>query len=385
PALGSSRPALGAQCSPNPQTHPHIAHLGWTTDTTTRLLKATAFNPLVTLPLILAAKYTSRGARIASQNETLFRTLKSLVALGVLGSISGFLDDKVVNNWKSDEWDWKKEVVVVTGGSDGIGKSIVFLLAEKGIKVGVLDVQPLTYEAPPSVQFFQCDLGSKEAIEATASSVRSALGDPTVLINNAGVARGKSILDSTEKDIRLTFNVNALSHYFLAHQFLPSMIQRNHGMIVTVASLAAYLPAPNMVDYASSKAAALAFHEGLSAELATHYKADKVRTVVMCQGYTRTALFEGFAGNSLYPETVAEEIVKAVLKGRSAHLVVPESAWGIVPKVRGWSLWMQYGLRKGLKNVMKSWKGRQVAQPSEAHVEKEIKGVEESAVLVKEH
>jgi short-subunit dehydrogenase len=204
-----------------------------------------------------------------------------------------------------------------------------------------------------------------------------------VLINNAGCARGKSVLDATEKDIRLTFNVNALSHYFLAQQFLPSMIQRNHGMIVTVASLAAYLPAPNMVDYAASKAAALAFHEGLSAELATNYKADRVRTVVMCQGYTRTALFEGFAGNSLYPETVAEEIVKAVLKGRSAHLVLPESTWGIVPKVRSWPLWMQYGFRKGLKDLMKSWKGRQVAQPSEAHEEK--KGVEESAVLVEKH
>lgn len=156
-------------------------------------------------------------------------------------------------------------------------------------------------------------------------------------------------------------------------------------MIVTVASLAAYLPAPNMVDYAASKAAALSFHEGLAAELATHYKADKVRTVVMCQGYTRTALFEGFAGNALYPETVAEEIVKAVLKGRSNHLTLPESTWGIVPKVRSWPLWMQYGFRKGLKHLMSSWKGRQVAQPSEAKEEKEKKGVEESAVLVEEH
>lgn len=145
------------------------------------------------------------------------------------------------------------------------------------------------------------------------------------------------------------------------------------------------LTAPNMVDYASSKAAALAFHEGLSAELATQYNADKVRTIVMCQGYTRTALFEGFAGKSLYPETVAEEIVKAVLKGRSAHLLVPESSWGIVPKVRSWPLWMQYGMRKGLKNLMKSWKGRQVAQPSVAQMENEKKGVEESGVLVEEH
>ncbi|KAJ4346486.1 uncharacterized protein N0V89_010415 [Didymosphaeria variabile] len=359
-----------------------LAREGWTLDTTTRLLKATAFNPLFTVPLILAAKYTSRGSQLAFQNETLFRALRSLAALSVLGSISGWLDDKVVNNWKSDEWDWKKEVVVVTGGADGIGKSIVLLLAEKGIKVAVLDVQKLTYEAPPSVHYFQCDLASKDAITSAASSIRTTLGDPTVLINNAGCARGKTVLDASEQDIRLTFNVNTLAHYFLAQQFLPSMIAQNHGMLVTVASLAAYLPVPKMVDYAASKAASLAFHEGISAELATHYKADKVRTIVMCQGYTRTPLFEGFKGSALYPETVAEEIVKAVLKGRSAHLMLPENHWGVVPKIRSWPLWMQYGLRKGLKNLMEGWHGRQVAQPSEAQGEK---GVEESGVLVEEH
>lgn len=162
------------------------------------------------------------------------------------------------------------------------------------------------------------------------------------------------------------------------------MISQNHGMVVTVASLAAHLPAPNMVDYASSKSAALAFHEGLSAELSTLYNAPKVRTVLMCQGYTRTALFEGFAGKALYPETVAEEIVKAVFEGRSKVLVLPELSWGIVPKVRGWPLWMQYMLRKALKNMMSGWKGRQVEQPSVqgGEGEKEKDDVGESTVLV---
>jgi len=58
------------------------------------------------------------------------------------------------------------------------------------------------------------------------------------------------------------FNVNTLSHYFLAQEFLPSMVRANHGMVVTVASAAAYITAPRMVDYSASKAAALAFHEG---------------------------------------------------------------------------------------------------------------------------
>jgi short-subunit dehydrogenase len=155
------------------------------------------------------------------------------------------------------------------------------------------------------------------------------------------------------------------------------MASRNHGMIVTVASLAGYVSAPSMVDYAASKSAAIAFHEGLSAELVTHYKAPKVRTVLMCQNYTKTALFEGFDSKALFPETVAEEIVKAVLAGRSKHLVLPELAWGVAPKIRGFPLWMQYGMRKRMDNMMKSWKGRQVVQPSEAEEK-----VEDSTVLV---
>jgi short-subunit dehydrogenase len=144
------------------------------------------------------------------------------------------------------------------------------------------------------------------------------------------------------------------------------MIAKNHGMIVTVASLAGYVSAPSMVDYAASKASAITFHEGLASELVTHYKASKVRTVLMCQGYTRTALFEGFDSKFLFPETVAEEIVKAVLGGKSKHMTLPESAWLIAPRLRSLPLWMQYGLRKRMDNMMKNWKGRQVVQPSEA-------------------
>jgi len=50
-----------------------------------------------------------------------------------------------LNNAVKAKYDWEREVAVVTGGSDGIGKEIVLLLAEKGVKVAVLDVQPLTY------------------------------------------------------------------------------------------------------------------------------------------------------------------------------------------------------------------------------------------------
>lgn len=276
-----------------------------------------------------------------------------------------------MNNWTNDTYDWNKEIVVVTGGSDGIGAIVVKLLAERGIKVVVLDVQELQYECPPTVQYFKVDLCDHEDIARVTAAIQSTVGHPTILINNAGVAKGKTIIESTPRDINLTFGVNAFAHYHLARAFLPSMIAANHGMVVTVSSAAGFVTAPTLVDYAASKAAAVSFHEGLHAELATVYNAPKVRTVLVCQGYTRTTLFQGFKQGDpfvnyvLYPETVAEEIVKAVLAGRSRTLHLPGVARWVNMRLRAWSEWAQYGLRKRTVELMKGWKGRQVVQPSE--------------------
>ena len=196
------------------------------------------------------------------------------------------------------------------------------------------------------------------------------MGDATVLVNNAGFARGKTILETSETDLRLTFDINAKCHYYLAQEYLPSMVKNNHGMIITVASLAAYVTAPALVDYSASKAAALTFHEGLTTELITHYKAPKVRTVCVCQGYTRTALFAGFhAGDGfmsyqLEPETVAESIVRAILAGRSDHIVLPKNNT-TMSGLKNWPSFMQVFFRQDLKKLMQDWHGRQVVQPSE--------------------
>lgn len=119
---------------------------GVTHDTFRNVISKTFLNPALTIPLILAARYSQKGAQLSAQHATAFKHLKTLLALGLLRTASNWLDDAVINNWNNDVYDWKKEVVVVTGGSDGIGKIVVQLLAEKGIKVAVMDVQELTYE-----------------------------------------------------------------------------------------------------------------------------------------------------------------------------------------------------------------------------------------------
>lgn len=196
---------------------------------------------------------------------------------GLAYHINRWISRRALNNWASDSYVWSKEVVVVTGGAGGIGGHVVKLLAERGINVVVLDLIPLDFSAPPNVHYFKCDITSSARLAEVGNEIRAHIGHPTIIINNAGVARGKTFLDSTEQDIRFTFDVNAIAHYLVVKEFLPEMIKRNHGMVVTVSSYAAYVTAPYMVDYASTKAAAMSFHEGLTVELKTLYNAPRVR------------------------------------------------------------------------------------------------------------
>jgi short-subunit dehydrogenase len=86
------------------------------------------------------------------------------------------------------------------------------------------------------------------------------------------------LLNESISEIRKLFDVNVLAHFILVKEFLPAMIERNHGHIVTVASMASFVTMTQNVSYSSSKAAALAFHEGLAQELKHKYNAPGVRT-----------------------------------------------------------------------------------------------------------
>lgn len=212
-----------------------------------------------------------------------------------------------------------------------------------------------------------------------------------MLINNAGVARGKSLLEATERDVRFTFDVNVLAHCWTAREFVPAMARADHGMFVTVASYASWLSVSGMADYSASKAAARALHEGLTSELLDRHNAPRVRNVLVFQGYTRTSLFEGYdAGGSpflvpaLNPASVAQAIVEQVLSGESGQIIMPTFG-NALSALAAMPLWYQTRLRAKNKGLMANFRGRQVVKDLDefyAKKEKAAGGPEESTVLV---
>ncbi|KAK6519382.1 hypothetical protein TWF281_003216 [Arthrobotrys megalospora] len=361
-----------------------IPREGFVLDAVINIIKKFALNPKYTLPLFLFMRYTRRGQDFAGDHHKLFRIIRRFLFWGLLYKLNDYLNWGVRNNWLVDQsWVWSKEIALVTGGSGGIGGLVAQGLAEKGIKVVVLDVIDLTYDAPKNIYFYKCDITSTAKIAEVAEEIRTTVGHPTIIVNNAGVARGNTILDGTEKDVRFTFDVNILAHFWILKEFLPHITKNNHGHIVTVASVAGYQTAPQMVDYGATKAAAISLHEGLSLELKHRYNAKKVRTTLVTQGLTRTPLFTGFGNKSPFmfpqqhPESVAEGIVDQILSGESEHLIFPKS-YNILTGNRGRPAWFQAYIANGTKDLMSNWKGRQVIDPNQKSGESE-EGTEEAA------
>lgn len=313
--------------------------------------------PIITGAILASIhRYPERAEEILSSvtknkaNLPLFvRALKILVGLGVFYRLNRLLNRASLNNFSRDKWDWSKEIVLITGGSGGFGELMVRKFARRGIMVVVLDLKPPVNPFPDNVYFYAVNITDASAIAQTAKQVRQDVGDPTVLINNAGIITGQTILGGPMEGIRRTFEVNIIAFFPLVKEFLPSMIAKNHGHVVTISSLAAFATVASNVDYSCTKAAALSFHEGLAQELRLRYNARKVRTTVVQPYWARTPLLDSLPRKPwqplLEPETVSNAVVNQVLKGESAQIILPERYALTGSYLRGFPNWLQEMIR----------------------------------------
>ncbi|NXS64540.1 DHB11 dehydrogenase, partial [Brachypteracias leptosomus] len=126
----------------------------------------------------------------------------------------------------------------------------------------------------------------------SVQKVKKEIGDVSILVNNAGVITAADLLSTQDHQIERMFEVNILAHMWTTRAFLPSMMDNNHGHIVTVASAAGHFVTPFMVVYCSSKFAAVGFHKALTEELSTLGK-DGIKTTCLCPVFINT----GFVKN----------------------------------------------------------------------------------------
>ncbi|KAJ6130969.1 hypothetical protein N7523_001429 [Penicillium sp. IBT 18751x] len=280
------------------------------------------------------------------------KALVVLLALGVLRSLNSSLSQRSLNNWtRSERWQPARELILLTGGCSGIGKQVMEDLAKTGVRVVILDINEPNFKLPANVSFYRADITSSANIAEVAQAIRSDHGDPTVLINNAGVGHDGTILEEPEAKIRQTFEVNTISHFLMVKEFLPAMIKANHGHIVTIASMASFVGIGEMADYCGSKASALAFHESLRQELKAWYNAPAVRTSIIHPMWVRTPMIKlltdhesHFRQPIMTVQTVSDAICKQILTQNSGQVILPKSQTA-ASFVRAMPTWMQEGIR----------------------------------------
>ncbi|KIW83625.1 hypothetical protein Z517_02871 [Fonsecaea pedrosoi CBS 271.37] len=266
----------------------------------------------------------------------------------VLKSASNRYSQLKVNNFTLQKpWDPTRELVVLTGGSSGIGYCIAQDLVAIGLRVAILDIQEPLRGLPTNAYFYRVDLTSSADVKKAAGLIRKDHGQPTILVNNAGVGHGGTLLKDPEENITQTFEVNTISHFWTVKEFLPNMILENHGHIVTVASMASFAAMAGAVDYCCSKAAALAFHEGLAQEIRHYYKAPRVRTSIIHSFWVQTPMVQELVNKGalvgkkiLKPEHVSRAVVKQIRSQCSGQVVVP-STLSRASALRSYPAWLQ--------------------------------------------
>ncbi len=217
----------------------------------------------------------------------------------------------------------KNDVVLITGGSMGIGRLMALEFARLGAVVVIWDINPEhgsqvveeIHALGGKARFDQIDVTDRAKVYSTGASVLEQFNGIDILINNAGVVGGKSILDSDDEMIERTMNVNATCHAWTIKMFLPGMVKRNKGNIVSISSAAGVFGCGGMCDYSASKAATLAFMVSLRQEL-VELNTTNVHSTIICPSFIKTGMFEGVQAPLfvpwMMPEYVAKRVVTAV-------------------------------------------------------------------------
>ncbi len=168
------------------------------------------------------------------------------------------------------------KVIIVTGGSRGIGANIVKFLAKNGDKV-ILNynkseefakqIQKELEKESIKIDIFKADVSKKADVLAMIEYVIEKYNRVDVLINNAGISQEKLFTDISDEEWQMIMDVNLNSVYYCTKAVIPYMIQKKCGCIINISSIWGVTGGSCEVGYSTSKAAIIGFSKALAKEM----------------------------------------------------------------------------------------------------------------------
>ncbi|MEU6787484.1 SDR family oxidoreductase [Nonomuraea angiospora] len=151
---------------------------------------------------------------------------------------------------------------IVTGGGSGIGLAVATLLAERGMTVACLDINP------PGESFIgiKVDVTDDAQVRAAVAEAAERLGGIDVLVNNAGIGAQGTIEDNPDSEWQRVFDVNVLGMVRVARAALPYLRRSEHASIVNTCSIAATAGLPQRALYSATKGAVLSLTLAMAAD-----------------------------------------------------------------------------------------------------------------------
>ncbi|MEW2423792.1 SDR family oxidoreductase [Streptomyces nigra] len=160
--------------------------------------------------------------------------------------------------------DFEGLTALVTGGASGIGRATADLLAERGARVAVLDLDPSSVGKP--LLAYRADVTDDTSVRAAVADAVAALGGLDVLVNNAGVGAQGTVEDNDDTEWHRVLDVNVLGMVRVARAALPHLRASAHAAIVNTCSVAATAGLPQRALYSASKGAVHALTLAMAAD-----------------------------------------------------------------------------------------------------------------------
>jgi len=188
------------------------------------------------------------------------------------------------------------QIALVTGASRGLGRAIAIALAEAGADVAINyrnaakqaeEVKRAVEGAGRRSLTIQADVSKADEVERMVSNVEGELGAPTILVNNAGIARAQPIEQISEQDWDEILEVNLKSVFLVTQRVLPAMRAAKFGRIINLSSVAAQV----------------------GGVVGPHYAASKAGMIGITHSYAALLVKEGITANAIAPALIETDMV----------------------------------------------------------------------------